>query len=152
MVVTIMVARDHCAIGAATIARMRTAEPRGDGAPLQRSVTACIAAILEVDVADVPVPEDGHPQPWTVWRNWLNQRGVGLVPIAEPARFNWPGPWLAVLRGGVGVVAFGAPPGIAWHPLEGAESFDTIERGYLIAPADVALWSREPAAAPRREG
>jgi len=93
----------------------------------------------------VPVPDERHPQPWTVWRNWLAQRGLGLVPIDDPANFDWPGPWLAVLRAGdagdlVGAVAFGAPPGLAWSPLGGPETFDAVERGYLIAPADVALW------------
>jgi len=42
--------------------------------------------------------------------------------------------------GQVGAVAFGAPPGIAWHPLGGSEGFDALVRGYVIAPADVSLW------------
>lgn len=121
------------------------------GSRLQGSVAACLAAILEVETAVVPLPEDGHPDPWTVWRNWLGQRALGLVPIAEPAGFNWAGPWLALLRGAdgdghIGAVAFGSPPGLAWHPLEGPETFDAVEHGYLIAPADVALW--DPAEQP----
>ncbi len=136
---------------------MRTAPPPPSGGPLQRSVAACLASILELDVAGVPVPEVRHPEPWMVWRNWLAQRGLGLVPIAEPARFNWPGPWLAVLRasggdGHVGAIAFGAPPGIAWHPLAGPETFDAVERGYVVAPADAALWTPSSTAAPRRAG
>ena len=136
---------------------MRTAPPPPSGGPLQRSVAACLASILELDVAGVPVPEVRHPEPWMVWRNWLAQRGLGLVPIAEPARFNWPGPWLAVLRasggdGHVGAIAFGAPPGIAWHPLAGPETFDAVERGYVVAPADAALWTPSSVAAPRRAG
>src|SRR4051794_10497922 len=124
---------------------------------MQRSVAACLASILELDVAEVPLPDERHPQPWTVWRHWLAQRGLGLVPVADPARFHWPGPWLAMVRaadgeGSVGAVAFGAPPGLAWSPMGGRERFDAVERGYLIAPADVALWSRAPAAAPRRAG
>jgi MOSC domain len=125
------------------------------GAALQRSVAACLAAILEIDVADVPVPDEAHPEPFTVWKNWLAQRGMGLVPIAEPASFNWPGPWLAVLRSGdgsVGAIAFGSPPGVAFNPLGGNESFEAVERGYLIAPADVALWAAQPSDAPRRAG
>jgi hypothetical protein len=123
---------------------MRPVEPRS-GDRLQRSVAACLAAILEIDPADVPLPGEQHPQPWTVWRQWLLQRGLGLVPIADPANFDWPGPWVAVLRaadggGCVGAVAFGAPPGLAWSPLGGTETLDAIEAGYLIAPADVALW------------
>jgi MOSC domain-containing protein YiiM len=124
---------------------------------MQRSVAACLASILELDVAEVPVPDEGHPQPWTVWRNWLGQRALGLVPIAEPAGFDWPGPWLAMLRTGdgagcVGVVAFGAPAGVAWSPLGGPASFDAVELGFVIAPTDVALWARSSAAPARVAG
>jgi MOSC domain-containing protein YiiM len=125
---------------------VRIVDPPASGARLQRTVAAALATILEIDVADVPMPPADHPQPWTVWRNWLSQRAVGLVPIADPADFDWPGPWLAVLRsadgdGPVAAVAFGAPPGLAWHPLGGPETFDDLEAGYLVAPADVALWA-----------
>ena len=136
---------------------MDIVQPPESSARLQRSVAACLASILELDVTEVPVPDDGHPDPWTVWRNWLQQRALGLVPIADPAGFNWPGPWLALLRaadgdGQVGAVAFGAPPGIAWHPLGGPETFEDLEAGYLIAPADVALWQRAQQPAPRGLG
>jgi hypothetical protein len=136
---------------------MDTVHPPASGGPLQRSVAACLASILEVGIDEVPVPDADHPDPWTVWRNWLAQRGLGLVPIAEPAGFNWPGPWVALLRAGggqelIGAVAFGAPPGLAWNPLGGPETFDAVERGYVIAPADVALWSSARASAPRRAG
>src|SRR5881397_1911512 len=99
---------------------------------MQRSVAACLASILEIGVAEVPVPDAEHPEPWTVWRNWLAQRGLGLVPISEPASFNWPGPWVALLRavggeGYIGAVAFGAPPGLAWSPLGGSETFAAVE-------------------------
>jgi MOSC domain-containing protein YiiM len=118
---------------------------------MQRSIAASLAAILELDSAEVPVPEERHPEPWTVWKQWLAQRGLGLVPIAEPKRFNWPGPWLAVLRahehGDVGAVAFGSPPGIAWKPFDGPETFDAVQAGYAVAPADVALWTPSTAAA-----
>jgi hypothetical protein len=133
---------------------VHTARPPASGAALHRSVAACIASILEIDVADVPVPGAEHPEPWTVWRNWLAQRGLGLVPIADPAAFHWPGPWLALLRaadgeGCIGAVAFGAPPGLAWNPPGGSETIEAVERGYLIAPADVALRSASRTSEPR---
>ena len=136
---------------------MDVVQPPGSSTRLQRSVVACLASILELDVTEVPMPEKRHPEPWTVWRNWLQQRALGLVAIADPASFNWPGPWLALLRaadgdGQVGVVAFGAPPGIAWHPLDGPETFEATEAGYIIAPADVALWARTEKPAERRLG
>lgn len=133
---------------------MRPVDPPASGAPFQRSVAACLAAMLELDVAAVPVPEAQHPEPWTVWRNWLGQRALGFVPILDPKGFNWPGPWLAVLSrdgGEAGAVAFGAPPGIAWSPLGDVE-FAAVERGYLIAPADVALWAARPRQTARSAG
>ena len=130
---------------------MNPVDAPASGGRMQRSVAACLASILELDVADVPLPEDDHPQPFTVWSQWLLQRGIGLVPIADPRHFDWPGPWLAML-GDVGVVAYGAPPGIAWDPLGGGEAFDAVTAGYLVAPADVALWARPAAASARRAG
>jgi MOSC domain-containing protein YiiM len=83
--------------------------------------------------------------------------GGGRLQRAEPTRFNWPGPWLALLRaadgdGHVAAVAFGSPPGIAWHPLGGAETFDALEVGYIVAPADVALWAPAPRLTSRANG
>jgi hypothetical protein len=115
--------------------------------PLQRSVVASIAAILELDDPDeVPIPAADHPAPWTVWRNWLAGRGLGLVPVHDPATFNWPGPWIALLPatdsdGTIAAVAFGAPPGIAWSPLPRQPAFDAVRTGYVIAPADPARWT-----------
>lgn len=125
---------------------MQIVRPPTSSAALQRSVAACLASILEINVADVPVPDENHPEPWTAWRNWLAQRGLGLVPVSQPSSFSWPGPWLALLRAAdgeerIGAVAFGAPPGLAWNPLGGPETFDAVELGYVIAPADVALWA-----------
>ena len=134
---------------------MREVPVPPDLPPLTGTAVASLAAILELDAAAVPAPADDHPDPWTVWRNWLAGRGLGMVPIARPADFNWPGPWLAVLRGDgreVCAVAFGSPPGLAWHPLGGPETFADLERGLLVAPADVALWSSTSAASDRTAG
>jgi MOSC domain-containing protein YiiM len=136
---------------------MQIVRPPTSSGPLQGSVAASLASILEVDVADVPVPGPEHPEPWTVWRNWLAQRGLGLVPISDPAGFNWPGPWLALLRAAegderIGAVAFGSPPGLAWNPLGGPETFEAVELGYVIAPADVALWVPPARDGERRTG
>ena len=88
-----------------------------------------------------------------MWRNWLGTRGLGLVPVREPATFSWPGPWLALLSTGTCVVAFGSPPGIAWNPLATDEQFSDVQAGYLVAPADVAFWdARAAAAAPHSGG
>ena len=126
---------------------MRPSSPPASEAPrLSRSVAACLATILEVSVEEVPCPVEGSP--WPAWRNWLAERGLGLVPISDPARFNWAGPWLAVLRDDNAAVAFGSPPGLVWAPLLDDESFESISAGYLVAPADPALWSAVPAQPP----
>ena len=124
---------------------------------MQRSVAACLASILELDAAEVPLPDEEHPQPWTLWRQWLSRRGLSLVPVLDPANFDMPGPWLAMMRaadgdGLVGAVAFGVPPGVAWSPLGGPETFEAVEAGYVIAPADVAMWQPSNAVAPRTRG
>src|SRR5215212_8916404 len=113
---------------------MRTADlPPEDLPPLSRSVAACLAAILELDTAEVPAPPADHPEPWTAWRVWLATRGLGLVPIERPREFAWPGPWLALLSGGRGAVAYGSPPGgLAFAPLGG--EFADLEAGYAVAP------------------
>lgn len=131
--------------------------PRSQMTPLTRSVVACLASILETDTAEVATPPAGHPEPWTIWRGWLAQRGMGLVPLVDPSAFGWPGPWLAVLRsqqpgGSVCAVAFGVPPGLAWNPLGGPETFDAVEFGYVVAPVDVALWTPLEQASSRTSG
>ena len=94
------------------------------------AVAACLERIAGVD--GVPVPAGDHPEPWTVWRVWLAERGVGLVPIARPQEFAWPGPWLALLRGDRAAIAYGTPPGgLEWAPLGG--EFEDIEAGYVVA-------------------
>ncbi|MDX6687844.1 MAG: hypothetical protein QOF86_3972 [Baekduia sp.] len=120
--------------------------PDGSNA-LNQSVVACLAAILELDVASVPHPPADHPDPWTVWRNWLARRRVGLVPVADPANFSWAGPWIAVLPAANSAdpraaVAFGSPPGIAWAPLPTAP-FELVRQGFVVAPADIAFDGRE---------
>ena len=135
---------------------MREVAVPGGSNGLNRSVAACLAAILEVDVVAVPLPPAEHPEPWTVWKNWLGQRGLGLVPIADPGRFSWPGPWIALVPADDsselrGCVAFGSPPGIAWAPLPTAE-FERVREGFFVAPADVALVAAPVAPMPDSRG
>jgi hypothetical protein len=131
---------------------MRTARVPDDSLPpLTRSVAACLAAILELDTEEVPLPDAAHPEPWTAWRVWLARLGLGLVPVERPREFAWPGPWLALLRDGTAAVAYGSPPGgLAWAPLGG--SFEDIEGGYAIAPHHVALWAPNPTTDRRTDG
>jgi len=130
---------------------VRTASlPAEDLPPLTRSVAACLAAILELETADVPAPGAEHPEPWTAWRVWLAGRGLGLVPVADPRTFAWPGPWIALLRGDRAAVAYGSPPGgLAWTPLGG--TFEDVEAGFALAPFDAGLWEPRPDGAAARD-
>ena len=77
---------------------------------------------------------------------WLATRGLGLVPVAEPREFAWPGAWIAILAGDRAAVAYGSPPGgLAWAPLGG--TFEELEAGYALAPHH--LTDRPPAGGAR---
>jgi MOSC domain len=101
------------------------------------SLAACVASILEVHAEEVLVTPDPG--------GWLAARGLGLVPVADPGTFQWPGPFVA--RGGDGghVVAFGAPPGVLWDPSGSADATGDVDlaAAWVIAPLDPAE-PREP--------
>lgn len=99
------------------------------------SLAACIATVLGVPAAEVPLAEDER-------RDWLAERGLGLVPVADPQDFAWPGSWIAWRPavdgdGTRAVVMFGVPSGVLWDP---AGTFDTVVAGAVLAPSDVAIW------------
>lgn len=110
----------------------------------ERSTTAaCIATLLGVPAAEVPLGEDEC-------RAWLAGRDLGLVPVGDPRGFAWAGPWIAwrPSRDGDGmraVVMFGIPSGVLWDP---AGTQAEVVRGAVLAPLDVATWSRAEVAEP----
>jgi MOSC domain-containing protein YiiM len=111
------------------------------------SFLACLATILELAFEEVPLPSAGADAAtgWGMSR-WLGSLGLGLARIAEPAAFSWPGPWIA-RAGGRFVVMFGVPSGVVWDPAGGpAVESTTIEDGFIVAAADIAL-----AMPPRRD-
>jgi len=103
---------------------------------------ACLATILELPFADLPTP-DPEADPATGWglSRWLGSLGLGLARIADPTAFSWPGPWLARVPDPPRyVVMFGVPSGVVWDPGgDGAVDPDSIEDGFLVAAADIAL-------------
>jgi MOSC domain-containing protein len=83
-----------------------------------------------------PVPDT---EALLFFRQWLAERNLGLVPIAEPAAFSWPGRWLARVRGGDrdhAVVMFGSPSGALFDPSNAVAGGGVIEEGWLLAPLD----------------
>src|SRR5215213_4313565 len=79
-------------------------------------------------VGDLLLPDNDLAHALGAWRTWLAERGSGLVPIADPARFQWAGWWIAVVDAAdpavgsgadaprVAVLAFGTPPGVVLSP------------------------------------
>jgi hypothetical protein len=63
---------------------------------LARGFAACLASVTEVPVTDLPLPAGDLAQALGAWRSWLAEHGSGLVPIADPVRFQWAGWWIAV--------------------------------------------------------
>ncbi|MDQ2897603.1 MAG: MOSC domain-containing protein [Actinomycetota bacterium] len=125
---------------------MKPVRHRPPGAPAElASFVACLATILELDPATLPMPppsEDG-PTGWTLSR-WLGGLGMGLVPIADPDGFTWPGPWLARVATADAeprfVVMYGVPSGVVWDPAgDGVVDRSTVRAGYVMAATDIAL-------------
>ena len=92
----------------------------------------CIAEI--VGAGDVPDDE-------VELRSWLAVRGLGLVPVADPHDFEWPGPFLGRRADGFAVL-FGVPPGTIHGSDDGA-----LEAAWVVASHQAP-----PALAPREAG
>ena len=118
---------------------------------LVRSFGACLASVTEAGPHEVPLPAAGFRGAVAHWRSWLAGRGFGLVPIAQPRKFNWPGYWLAVLGDDQAVLLFGTPSGVVLSPqdasLLGRPATDLpILEGFVVASLDPS----SPGTAPPR--
>ncbi|HEX2073085.1 MAG TPA: hypothetical protein VHF92_04810 [Geodermatophilus sp.] len=142
--------------------------PSGQGADMvTRGFATCLSSVTEVPVTELPLPGNlAHAL--GAWRTWLAERGFGLVPIADPDRFQWAGWWIAVVDdagaaadgpGGdatsVAVLAFGTPPGVVLSPqapgLLGRATADLrITEAYAVASLDPVI--RPAPSAPELRG
>jgi hypothetical protein len=126
--------------------------PSGRGADaVTLGFVACLASVTEVPVGELPLPVELGPAVGA-WRTWLAERGSGLVPIADPGRFQWPGWWIATVDAdgaagdapAVAVLAFGTPPGVVLSPqapgLLGRATADLrIRAAYAVASLDPVI-------------
>ncbi len=127
---------------------MREAQASGPGSPADRSLAACLASLLELELDAVPAP--GQAPLLVVARQWLAERGLGLVSVADPEAFAWAGPWIAQVRDEAGadrhVIMFGVPSGIIFDPLGRPPDEPILVRaGYVLAtlePPDLGLAPR----------
>jgi hypothetical protein len=100
------------------------------------------AAVLAELLGAADVPLDAEER-----RAWLAQRGLGLVPIDDPAGFAWAGPWIGEREGPEGrraVLMFGVPSGELFAP---GRADGPLVAGWMVAPLDVALWAPRTAPA-----
>jgi hypothetical protein len=110
------------------------------GTHTERSTrAACLAQVLGVMAVDVPLEDEEQ-------RAFLGERGVGLVAVADPQAFAWPGSWIALRPHREtgeprAVVMFGVPSGPIWDP---AGTTEEILAGYVVAPVEIATWSPPP--------
>jgi MOSC domain-containing protein YiiM len=89
------------------------------------------------------------------FRQWLAERNLGLVPVADARHFDWPGHWVARVRtadGDHAVVMFGSPSGPLHDPAGAVAKGGTVEEGWLLARLDVHLPIDEPYEVVRRAG
>lgn len=87
---------------------------------------ACLAHLLDAEEPPASGPAEAGA--------WLAERNLGLVPVREPERFGWPGPFLARLAGpDAWVVMFGVPPGVLFDPSGGTASGHP-EEAFVLAP------------------
>jgi hypothetical protein len=101
-----------------------------------------------------PLPRPDDPS-FVFYRQWLAERNLGLVPIANARGFDWPGLWLARVSAADGdhaVVMFGSPSGPLHDPAAALAAGGEIEEGWLLARLDVRLPIEEPYGDERRAG
>lgn len=63
---------------------------------------------------------------------WLKGRNLGFVRPVDPARFQWPGHWIALLSDGEHVVMFGVPSGVVFGSGAGE-----IAEALVLCPLDL---------------
>jgi hypothetical protein len=123
---------------------------------LTRSFAACVASVTETPIDELPQPQADLPGAVAHWRSWLAGRGAGLVALAKPRSFQWPGYWLAVVGqpgDAKAVLMFGTPSGVVLSPqdpdLLGRAARDLpIREGYVVSGLDPSVL---PEASPRQQ-
>ena len=109
----------------------------------------CLGVVLGVS------PPSPEYEAFLFFRQWLAERNLGLVPIANASAFDWPGYWLARVRSADGdhaVVMFGSPSGPLHDPSNALATGGTIEEGWLLARLDMRLPIEEPYGQDPRHG
>lgn len=114
------------------------------GTAFSDELRRCLGEILGDEILE---PPDDSVEPLRFFGQWLAQRNLGLVPIAEPESFEWAGQWLAIVDGADrrhAVVMFGSPSGVWLDPSEAYTDSRRIVAGWMLTPLDLRLPTRSP--------
>jgi hypothetical protein len=99
----------------------------------ETSLRACIAHMLNIDLSEVPTQREAN------MGQWLALRNLGLVPVASPETFQWPGHFLGLRSdSSTWAVFFGVPPGIVYDPMAepDAKKDATMDAAFVLAKHD----------------
>src|SRR5215218_7462820 len=100
----------------------------------ETSLRACIAHMLDIEVSEVPTKREAN------MGQWLASRNLGLVPVASPESFEWPGRFLGLRSdSSTWAVFFGVPPGIVYDPLTESDEEKqdtTVDAAFVLAEHD----------------
>jgi MOSC domain-containing protein YiiM len=109
---------------------------------LASDLQACLSEMLRG-----PVPEPAETDPVRFFKQWLAERNLGLVPIADAGAFDWPGQWIAVFRDSDtehALLMFGSPSGVWLDPSDAYHQSARIEAGWMLTPLDLRLPTDRP--------
>jgi hypothetical protein len=90
--------------------------------------------MLKIDVSELPTKREAN------MGQWLALRNLGLVPVASPETFEWPGRFLGLKRGSsTWAVFFGVPPGIIYDPMAepDVKKEVAVEAAFVLAKHDL---------------
>src|SRR5579875_374755 len=86
------------------------------------AVTAFVAEITARPLNELPDPAEAGDEWLAVLRQWLARLDCGLVSIANPEQFSWPGHWIGIVDApdgsgeAVAVLLFGTPSAVIASP------------------------------------
>lgn len=90
---------------------------------LAASLTECVAKLTRSPLHELPQPASaGHDQR-AVLGQWLARRHLGLVSVASPGSFSWPGHWIGIVASGSAAEEFVAlilRPAVSGHRKPGS--------------------------------
>jgi MOSC domain-containing protein YiiM len=100
----------------------------------ETSLRACVAHMLDIDLSEVPTKREAN------MGQWLALRNLGLVPVASPESFEWPGRFLGLRSdSSTWAVFFGVPPGIVYDPMaepDGKKQDASVDAAFVLAKQD----------------